>query len=311
MNPEPTSLIWLDPDEIEVDSVTDLRQPGLFDEELAALSQSMKWRQAQPILVRPPIANGKYRLVDGSRRRKAAKLAGIKVEAKVQAMSALDAHRLAVESNVHRKQLTAYELALAIRDIREERGWIGKQGTRQVSDYLGVSTAQVTQHEKILALPEADQQKVHRGEISADEAFLRAKIQPAKLPEVLDRAKTRLEPRGAVGGYLGPAPPPPNDSRTLEGGATTIPQDAAQSVKSSTDALRAAARDLGAFQGREPARSRTELLDFFLDMKLGRTYPRCMERFAEYFSNEFARGLPDSGEEAKRLWRMIAAEVVE
>ena len=79
----------------------------------------------QPILVRP-LAGGRYELVAGERRWRAAKLAGLK-EMPALVRSDNDAREVAIIENLQRENLNPIEEAEALLALKTERGYTDAQ----------------------------------------------------------------------------------------------------------------------------------------------------------------------------------------
>ena len=134
----PQSLGQIEVSEIDVDP----SQPRqVFSQEsLEELSQSIKEHGVlQPVLVIQQ--NGRYQLVAGERRWRAAQLAGLRqIPAIVGQFSQQQRQAVALVENIQREDLTAIEQARAIKTLMETH-----QLTHQgLSDLLGYSRSQVT-----------------------------------------------------------------------------------------------------------------------------------------------------------------------
>ena len=196
-------LIFLRPDQIVVDPLVAKSRPEPLppdeDDSIKALAKSLlSDGQIVPCIVEQR-ADGAYYLIDGGRRLKAARLNDAK--APFQLLCAVgaagapeDALRLAIHANLKRRGYTALQLAKLCEDLRVLHGW---QGTREVALYLGVSRAQVSEHDKLLHKPEGMEQavyddllaKVATGGMGADAAFYAlTHVEPAKAGPVLQRA---------------------------------------------------------------------------------------------------------------------------
>lgn len=100
---------------------------SVFDEDsLAELASSIKKRGVlQPITVEPAKKKGHYHLVDGERRLRAAKLAGLtQIEAIVREQSS-NVARLAnaLVANIQREDMNVVDEARAFARLRDEFGW--------------------------------------------------------------------------------------------------------------------------------------------------------------------------------------------
>ncbi len=116
-----------------------------FDEEsLAELAQSIKtYGLIQPVTVRP-VGNGKYQLISGERRFRAAQLAGLtEIPAFVRTVDDALSIQMALVENIQRTDLNAIEIALSYQMLMEECHFtqeelavkVGKTNT-SISNYL-------------------------------------------------------------------------------------------------------------------------------------------------------------------------------
>jgi ParB/RepB/Spo0J family partition protein len=107
-----------------IDSDPDLNPRKEFDDEkLAELTASVREKGViQPILIRPARIAGKYLIVAGERRWRAAKLADlVEIPAMVRELSDEQALEIATIENVQRSDLTPLEEAVAFKKIIENR----------------------------------------------------------------------------------------------------------------------------------------------------------------------------------------------
>ncbi len=116
-----------------------------FDEEsLAELAQSIKtYGLIQPVTVRP-VGNGKYQLISGERRFRAAQMAGLTdIPAFVRTVDDALSIQMALVENIQRTDLNAIEIALRYQMLMEECHFtqeelavkVGKTNT-SISNYL-------------------------------------------------------------------------------------------------------------------------------------------------------------------------------
>lgn len=98
--------------------------PGLSPDALAELAENMaRVGQIQPVIVRPhPQTQGRYIMVAGERRCRAAMLKGLSLTAYVRQISDEDHLRIQRAENIHREALTNSEIALALRNDKERLG---------------------------------------------------------------------------------------------------------------------------------------------------------------------------------------------
>ena len=145
----------------------DLLRPGRFQprqamdaESIAELAESIRAQGVvQPVLVRPLAGEGdaeaRYEIVAGERRWRAAQHAGLeRVPAVVRLLSDAEAALAALVENVQREDLSAIELARALRSILEISGGTHKE----VGSSIGMSRAAVSNHLRLLELGDAAKQ---------------------------------------------------------------------------------------------------------------------------------------------------------
>jgi ParB family transcriptional regulator, chromosome partitioning protein len=147
------------------------RQPRLrFDDEaLADLAASIKeFGILQPLVVRP-ISDGRYELIAGERRLRAAKLAGLKsVPISIRSATNEVSLELALIENIQREDINAMECARAYRQLIDEFSLTQEQ----VASKVGKSRVAITNTLRLLKLPKKVQDAVNGGAIS--EAHARA-----------------------------------------------------------------------------------------------------------------------------------------
>ena len=145
------------------------RQPRQqFDEEtLVSLAASVKEVGIlQPVLVRP-LKSGRFELVAGERRWRAAKRAGLAtIPALVRETQDLHAIEQALIENLHRQDLTALEEASAYQQLIEDFGLTHDE----VALRVGKSRSAVTNTLRLLQLPPSIQQLVATARLSAGHA---------------------------------------------------------------------------------------------------------------------------------------------
>ncbi|RMG44556.1 MAG: ParB/RepB/Spo0J family partition protein [Candidatus Dadabacteria bacterium] len=143
--------------EIKISSVErDSNQPRVqFDEErLKELAESIKlYGVLSPILVRPARIPGKFELISGERRLRAARMIGLStIPAIVDFEKRDDQKTLAVQlvENLQRADLTPLERAHAISALKDTY----KLSVREVAKRLGVSKSMVQRSLELLDLPD-------------------------------------------------------------------------------------------------------------------------------------------------------------
>jgi len=139
-----------------------------FDEQaLNELAASVKMHdQVQPITV-TSIGNGKYRLISGERRWRAAKLAGLAdVPAYIRQANDHELLELALLENLQREDLNAMEIALSYKRMMEELN----HTQEEVAERMGKERSTVANYIRLLKLPPDIQVAVRKGEISMGHA---------------------------------------------------------------------------------------------------------------------------------------------
>jgi len=132
---------------------------------LAELADSIRASGVvQPILARRnPSAEGRYQLVVGERRWRAARLAGLEtVPAMIRDLADEDALELALTENLLRKDLNPLEVAHAYQALLEKF----HLSHEQVAERLGINRSSVTNTLRLLRLPPAVQEMISKDEIT-------------------------------------------------------------------------------------------------------------------------------------------------
>ena len=165
--PEPLAAYF---DEIPLDAIVpNPRQPRtVFDEEaLAELAHSVREiGLLQPIVVRPT-SLGRYELVMGERRWRAAREAGLTaIPAIVRVTGDEDLLRDALLENLHRTQLNALEEAAAYDQLLQDFGCTHEE----LATRIGRSRPQISNTLRLLKLPTSVQRRVAAGVLSAGHA---------------------------------------------------------------------------------------------------------------------------------------------
>jgi len=165
-----TGVIAADRDEIDVNNISaNPKQPRtVFDEDqLTELALSIKEvGLLQPPVVRS-IGNGKYQLIMGERRFRAAKLAGLKsIPVIIRQTSDDQLLREALVENIHRSQLNPLEEGAAYQQLLNDFGYTHDE----LATKLSKSRPVITNTMRLLNLPPAVQRRVAAGVISAGHA---------------------------------------------------------------------------------------------------------------------------------------------
>jgi ParB family chromosome partitioning protein len=163
-------VVAADRDEIDVNNISaNPKQPRtVFDEDqLTELALSIKEvGLLQPPVVRS-IGNGKYQLIMGERRFRAAKLAGLKSIPVIIRQTADDQLlREALVENIHRSQLNPLEEGAAYQQLLNDFGYTHDE----LATKLSKSRPVITNTMRLLNLPPAVQRRVAAGVISAGHA---------------------------------------------------------------------------------------------------------------------------------------------
>ncbi|NOT50178.1 MAG: ParB/RepB/Spo0J family partition protein [Chitinophagaceae bacterium] len=139
-----------------------------FDEQsLNDLANSIKLHDIiQPVTV-SKLASGKFRLISGERRLRAAKIAGIKdIPAYVRQTNDAQLLELALLENLQREDLNAMEVSLSYKRMMEELEYTQEQ----VAERMGKDRSTVANFIRLLKLPPDIQLAVRNGELSMGHA---------------------------------------------------------------------------------------------------------------------------------------------
>lgn len=152
-------------DQIEVNP----KQPrrDFDDTALSELAASIKLHDIiQPLTV-SRLPNGKYRLIAGERRFRAAKIAGLKdLPVYIRQANDADLLELSLLENLQRKDLNAIEIALSYKRLMDELEYTQEQ----VAERMGKERTTVTNYIRLLKLPPDLQVAVRNGTISMGHA---------------------------------------------------------------------------------------------------------------------------------------------
>ncbi len=139
-----------------------------FDETaLAELADSIAAHGVlQPLLIRP-LAGGRYQIVAGERRWRAARMAGVEeVPALIRELSDSETDQLALIENLQREDLNAVETAEGYRRLMDKYGMTQEQ----LSEAVGKSRPAIANTLRILSLPNDILPMVADGRLSAGHA---------------------------------------------------------------------------------------------------------------------------------------------
>ena len=160
-----TASLRISLDQIEVNP----KQPRKdFDETaLSELAASLKLHDIiQPLTV-SKLPNGKYRLIAGERRFRAAKIAGLKdVPVYIRHANDVQLLELSLLENLQRENLNAIEIGLSYKRLMDELDYTQEQ----VAERMGKDRSTVTNYIRLLKLPPDIQVAVRNGNLSMGHA---------------------------------------------------------------------------------------------------------------------------------------------
>lgn len=195
----------------------DINQPRVnFDEErLNELAQSIqKYGVLSPILVRPGKVPGRYNLIAGERRVRAARIAGLST---IPAIVDRDEDEKGVRTlsiqlveNLQRSDLTSLERAHAISALKEAHGL----SVREVAEQIGISKSMVQRSLDLLDLPDDLLNALRQG-ASESKILLLAKIDSAEKRALYLKDLENL-PRREIESQIAPRKTTGNGLRTTE-----------------------------------------------------------------------------------------------
>jgi len=138
------------------------------DDAIQELAASIKATGVlQPVIVRRHAGAGRYQLVAGERRLRAAKLAGIgKIPAIVKSVDDREMMELSLIENIQRENLNPIEEARAFNTLVEKLGLTHDK----ISERVGKQRVSITNSLRLLGLPDEVQEMVSRGTLSAGHA---------------------------------------------------------------------------------------------------------------------------------------------
>jgi ParB family transcriptional regulator, chromosome partitioning protein len=185
-----TTVLFEDQERIQKIAVGDLvpnpHQPRTtFDEDaLAGLAESIKtYGIVQPLVVTPN-GPGKYAIIAGERRWRAAQLAGLqKVPAVVRTTKELESLEIALVENVQRVDLPILDQATSIERLHQQFSMTYET----IAKRLGKASSTVNNIVRLLHLPKEAQEALSTGQIFEGHAraILALKDQPDKQVELL------------------------------------------------------------------------------------------------------------------------------
>jgi ParB family chromosome partitioning protein len=176
-------------------------QPRVEIGDLTELTSSIKEKGVlEPLLVKPSRLSGRWMIIAGERRWRAAREAGLRevpcIEMDVDDRAVAE---IALIENLQRKDLTAWEEADGLRALCERFGYTHEQ----VAHKVGKSRSTVTEALSVAALPEAIRERCRRADINTKSLLLQIVRQPDEesmlrmAEEITTRGMTRDDARQA------------------------------------------------------------------------------------------------------------------
>ena len=137
------------------------------EEDLESLAKSLKDKGLlQPLVVRPR-ADGTFEIVAGERRWRASQRAGIhELPVLIRELDDRETLEIALIENIQRSDLNALEEARAYRQLMDQYNYT----QQQLADSIGKSRSHIANTMRLLSLPEAIQQQIENGKLTAGHA---------------------------------------------------------------------------------------------------------------------------------------------
>ncbi len=195
----------------EIDPNPDQPRRTFTEESIAQLAQSIRDQGLlQPVLV-TPTPDGRYRLVAGERRWRAARQAGLtRIPCLVREMDLRRQMEVSLIENLQREDLNPVEIAAGIRALMDQFGYTQEEAAQRLSK----SRPAVANLLRILNLPEEVIGMVRAGTLSAGHARVLAGLEKPEAQLAMAREAVRegwnvrrLEEEAARGKKRGPQPP--------------------------------------------------------------------------------------------------------
>lgn len=158
----------------------------IFEEEsLKDLAESLRMQgMLQPILARPAKELGKWQIIAGERRWRAAQLAGLElVPVILQNLNDSDAMIAAMMENIHREDLNPIERALGLQCIKESLNIT----QADLANFMGMQRATVTNFLRLLNLGPAARKDLIQGKINMGHAKSLLSLPPEAAEELRKR----------------------------------------------------------------------------------------------------------------------------
>jgi ParB family chromosome partitioning protein len=176
-------------------------QPRVEIGDLTELIASIKEKGIlEPLLVRPSEVGGRFMIISGERRYRAAREAGLRelpcIEMEVDDRAVAE---IALIENLQRKDLTPFEEAEGLQMLVERFGYTHEEVARKI----GKSRSSVTEALAIATLPEAVREQCRRADINSKSLLLQIVRQPTEeqmlafVKRVVEQGMTRDEARRA------------------------------------------------------------------------------------------------------------------
>lgn len=183
---------------IQIEDIeTNPDQPRTNVGDLSELKESIEAKGVlEPLLVRP-VAGGRYRIIAGERRFRAAMEAGLAevpcIELDVSEAQVLE---IALIENLHRKDLHPFEEAEGFAGLAERHGYT----QQQIASAIGKSRVSITEAMSLLDIPEDLRDECRRADIGAKSVLLEiARLRDSgkmrEAVEAITRGSTRDELR--------------------------------------------------------------------------------------------------------------------
>jgi len=193
-------------------------QPRVEIGDLEELVASIKEKGVlEPLLVKPSLASGRWMIIAGERRWRAAREAGLRevpcIELDVDERAVAE---IALIENMQRKDLTPWEEADGLRALCDRFGYTHEEAARRV----GKSRSTVTEALSISTLPEEIRERCRRADINSKSLLLEIVRQPddasmqAVTEEIISKGLTRnkirdskrVQNQGKDEGKVSPSP---------------------------------------------------------------------------------------------------------
>ncbi|AMV40959.1 ParB/RepB/Spo0J family partition protein [Planctomyces sp. SH-PL62] len=214
---------------MEIDRIApDPDQPRKYfsEESIAQLSASLqRTGQLQPIRVRWSEEHGKWIIISGERRYRAALLAGLRTVSCAFTDRPLTESEIRQESlieNLLREDLRPIEAANGYRQIMDLNGWT----MQQVAEALNVSKGAVSKALSLLRLPEDVQEQVEQGVISPSSGYEVSRLKDERAQRelaarIVGEGLKRDDAGAAVGKAARPKAKKERAAGVVEAGPTT------------------------------------------------------------------------------------------